>query len=69
MSNTELLTVRETAARLGQAEGTIRRKIATGEVLAVRLGQGPRAPLRVPADWLETWLYAGTPPEREGSTT
>jgi excisionase family DNA binding protein len=64
MSGDELLSVREAAARLGQSESTIRRKIAAGELLAVRLGQSLRAPLRVPSDFLEAWLYAEPTEER-----
>jgi excisionase family DNA binding protein len=51
-----LLTVREAAALLRQSERSVRRKVRSGEIPAVRLG-GPGAPLRVPADELEAWLY------------
>jgi excisionase family DNA binding protein len=65
--NERLLTVRETAARLGQGESTIRRKIRSGELLAVKFGHGARAPVRVPADYLDAWLYAEPIEERSGS--
>jgi excisionase family DNA binding protein len=51
-----LLTVREAAALLRQSERSVRRKVRSGEIPAVRLG-GPGAPLRVPAHELEAWLY------------
>jgi excisionase family DNA binding protein len=57
MTENELLTVHEVAGQIGQSEQTVRRKIRAGELAAVRLGRGPRAPLRVPADYLRTWLY------------
>jgi excisionase family DNA binding protein len=64
MRENELLTIRETAAQLGQSESTIRRKVAAGELLAVRLGESPRAPLRIPSDFLRAWLYAEPVEER-----
>ncbi len=42
-----LLTVAETAERLRQSQETVRRKIREGVIPAIRLGAGPRAPLRV----------------------
>ena len=53
----ELLSVEEVANRLGQSRQTIYRKIAAGELPAVRLGLGPHAPLRVPADELTDFIY------------
>jgi excisionase family DNA binding protein len=50
-----LLTIEETAARIGQHRGTVYRKVSTGTLPAVRLGAG-HAALRVPADELERWL-------------
>lgn len=57
-----LLTVQETAALLRQSERSIRRKIRSGAIEAVRLGDGSAAPLRIPREGLEEWLY-GDPPE------
>ena len=51
-----LLTVAEAAVELRQHPNTIRRKIAEGLIPAVRLGRGPRAPLRVRADSLDRFL-------------
>jgi excisionase family DNA binding protein len=42
-----LLTVGEVARVLAVSSKTVRRRIATGELAAVRLGRGPKAPLRV----------------------
>jgi excisionase family DNA binding protein len=52
-----LITVAQVAALLGVNEKTVRRKIAAGEIPAVQLG-GRRAPLRIPVDKLEEWVYA-----------
>jgi excisionase family DNA binding protein len=51
-----LLTVRETAALLRQSERSVRRKVHSGQIPAVRLGDGG-GPLRIPADELKAWLY------------
>ncbi len=53
----ELLRVGEVAARLRCTPEVVRRKIRSGELPALRLGRGRRAPLRVPADELDAWLY------------
>jgi excisionase family DNA binding protein len=53
----KLLTVREVGHRLGCSPWTVYRRIAAGEIPAVRLGSGSQAPLRVDADELERWLY------------
>ena len=49
-----LLTVDEVARRLRQSRVTIRRKITSGELEAVRLGD--HGPLRVPVDALAAHL-------------
>ena len=51
-----LLTVAETALRLRQSEEVVRRKIRQGTIPALRLGDGPRAPVRVSSRDLEEWL-------------
>ena len=51
-----LLTVAEAAEELRQHPGTIRRKIKCGLIQAVRIGDGPRAPIRVRADSLDRFL-------------
>jgi excisionase family DNA binding protein len=52
-----LLTVGETALILRQSERSVRDKIARGEIPSLRVGVGPRAPIRIDADELERWLY------------
>jgi excisionase family DNA binding protein len=54
----QLLTIPEAAARLRQTPGTIRRKIREGQLPALRLGTGPRAPFRIDALELEAFLFA-----------
>ena len=60
----QLLTVRETAEVLRQSEWSVRQKIGRGEIPAVRIGAGPRAPLRIDAAELMRWLFAPKEPER-----
>jgi excisionase family DNA binding protein len=50
-----LLTVNETAERLRTSRPTVYRRIAAGEIPALRIGE--RGPLRVDADELEAWIY------------
>jgi excisionase family DNA binding protein len=51
-----LLTVAETAERLGVSEITVRRRVYEGELGAVKLGRSPGAPVRISEDDLEAWL-------------
>src|SRR5947209_2380916 len=55
-----LLMVDEAAHALRVTRGTMYRRIQTGQVRAVRLGDGPKAPLRVPEDELERYTRAST---------
>ena len=55
--NSVLLTVPETAALLRQHRTTVYRKIRSGEIPSVRLGEGASA-LRVPEGELRKWLAA-----------
>jgi excisionase family DNA binding protein len=48
--------VREVAARLNLWEKTVRKRIANGELPATRLGESPKAPIRVAAGALDQWL-------------
>ena len=50
-----LLRIDEAAARIDQHRSTLYRKVATGELPAVRLGSG-RAALRVDEHELDRWL-------------
>jgi excisionase family DNA binding protein len=52
----ELLTVKETAARLGLHPMTIRRKIERGEIPAVQLG-GPGTSIRIVEAELDLFIY------------
>jgi excisionase family DNA binding protein len=63
---TQLLTVGEVALRLRQSPRSVREKINAGEIPAVKIGSGPKAPIRVDAGELEAWLFsAGASPEAE----
>lgn len=52
--------------RLRQSERTVRDKIASGALPAIKIGTGPRAPIRVDRAQLEEWLESShvTPAER-----
>jgi excisionase family DNA binding protein len=51
-----LLTVGEVALRIRQSERTVRDKIASGALPAIKIGTGPRARIRVDRAELEEWL-------------
>jgi excisionase family DNA binding protein len=53
----KLLTTLQVARRLGQTEETVRRKIRSGELPALRLGSSDRSPFRIPETEFRTWLY------------
>ncbi len=55
-----LLTPDEAAKRLRVTRGTMYRKISTGQVRAVRLGTGERAPIRIEESELERYAKAST---------
>jgi excisionase family DNA binding protein len=66
LAQTQLLTVGEVALRLRQSPRCVRDKIAAGEIPAVKIGSGPRAPIRVDAAEFEAWLFsADTSPKAE----
>ena len=54
---THLLTVKEVALTPRQSERTVREKIAAGDLAAVRIGSGPKAPIRVDAVELERFIH------------
>lgn len=61
-----LLTVPEVARRLRLSEETVYRRVRTGELPVVKVGLGPKAPLRIPAIALERWILERSfPSERE----
>jgi excisionase family DNA binding protein len=53
----QLLGVKEVALRLRCSEQTVRRRISEGSLPALRLGDGPRSPLRIDRAEFERWLY------------
>ena len=53
----KLLTVDQVAARLQVSKWSVYRRVAEGQLPAVKLGAGPRAPIRVDADELEAFVY------------
>jgi len=54
----DFLSVQEAAARLNVHPETVRRRIADGEIPAVRLGDAHNSPMRIPVDGLNAWLWA-----------
>jgi len=65
----QLLTVRETAQVIRQSEWSVRQKIGRGEIPALRVGVGPRAPFRILRADLERWLFAPPPKPAAGGAT
>jgi excisionase family DNA binding protein len=57
-----LLTVNQVAARLQLSKWSVYRRVADGQIPALKLGSDVRSPLRVPEDELASWLY-GDPEE------
>ena len=55
-AQTSYLTVARVAELLSVSELTVRRKIATGEIPAVKLSSAGRGAVRIPEEGLETWL-------------
>ncbi len=50
------MTVAEVAALVGLTPNSVYKRIESGELPSIRLGSGPKAPIRIdPAD-LQTWL-------------
>ncbi|NUM55762.1 MAG: helix-turn-helix domain-containing protein [Candidatus Hydrogenedentes bacterium] len=52
----DLLTRHEAAARLRIGLRTLDRRLATGELKCYRLGDGPRAPVRITEAQLQAYL-------------
>jgi excisionase family DNA binding protein len=50
------MRVKEVAHELGQHPATIYRKVNDGSLPVVRLGDGPRAPIRIDSGELDAWL-------------
>ena len=58
---TSLFTVDEVAQTLRLAPRSVYERISSGELAAIRLGSGPKAPIRVSAEELDRYV---SPPER-----
>jgi excisionase family DNA binding protein len=59
--NPHLLTVKEAAQLLRLTEWSVRAKVTSGQLPALRLGDGPRAPIRISARALDDWLSREPP--------
>lgn len=57
----QLLTRQEAATRLRIGLRTLDRRIATGEIQCYRLGEGPKAPVRISEEQLEKYLDRQSP--------
>jgi excisionase family DNA binding protein len=62
-----LMRVKDVARELDQSVSAVYRKIAAGDLPAVRLGSSERAPIRVPAGALREWLFGVAPPPADGA--
>lgn len=56
--NRTLLTPDEAARVLGCSRATIYRRAAEGGLPVLRLGSGPKAPIRIDIEDLRVWLVA-----------
>lgn len=65
-ASSKLLTAAETAAELGVSRETVYRRVESGEWPAIRLGSGPKAPIRIDPDRLVESLSAAS--QRETRT-
>ena len=61
----QLFTVDEVAERLRLHPDSVYRRVETGELRAVRLGAGLRAPIRIAAEELERYLHGGALTEHD----
>jgi excisionase family DNA binding protein len=60
-----LLTVEEVAAELRVSPQTVYRRIGAGELEAVQLGRGSKAPIRIRVGAVERFLARGGPDREE----
>ena len=51
-----LLNAAQVAERLNLSEKTVRKRMTSGELPVVRLGEGPKAPVRVTEEALEAYI-------------
>jgi excisionase family DNA binding protein len=52
-----LLTVDQVADRLQVSKWSVYRRVAAGEIPAVKLGAALHSPIRIPEPALDAWLY------------
>lgn len=57
----QLLTRSEAARRLRIGLRTLDRRLATGELKCYRLGEGPKAPVRISEEQLQAYLDRQSP--------
>jgi excisionase family DNA binding protein len=60
----KLLKPAQVAERLQVSPWSVYRLVARGDLPAVKLGAGPRAPIRVDADELDQFVYGQGPEKR-----
>ena len=51
------MTVDQAAELANVSRATLYRRVASGEVEAVKIGSGPKAPLRIPRAPFVAWIY------------
>jgi len=67
MSTQDYLTVATVAELLSVSELTVRRKIAVGEIPAIKLSTDGRGAVRIPEAGLEAWLAGARVTPREAA--
>ena len=65
MDSDLLMSLEEVADTIGTSVVTVRRRIAEGQLAAIRLGDGPHAPIRVASSDLARFLRKGAERQRE----
>jgi excisionase family DNA binding protein len=61
MQEMELMTRKEAAKKLRIGVRTLDRRLATGQLKCYRLGDGPRAPVRISEEQLDAYLQKARP--------
>lgn len=51
------MTVEQAAELANVSRATLYRRVATGEVEAVKIGTGPKAPIRIPRTSFVEWIF------------
>jgi excisionase family DNA binding protein len=55
-TSARLMRPRDVAAVLDQSLASVYRKLERGTIPSIRIGDGPRAPIRIPVAEFEAWL-------------